>query len=384
MRRTGPFATFSAKERPALVSTLGTPGQTAATGPATAPALEVHGLTKEYNVGKFGRSRIVHALSDVDLTVARGEILGLVGESGSGKTTFARTVALLERPTAGAIAINGVAAWPPKPSGLSKVLSGVGAGLARTLKLPARARNRVTQAQLRAHRRQVQMIFQDPYTSLDPLHKVRYAVKRPMRTFGSVPPKAQDAAMDQIMTEVGLVPPSDFMNRYPYQLSGGQRQRVGVARALAAGPTLILADEPTSMLDVSIRLNIMNLLLDLQQSQRLSLVFVTHDLAGASYMSDRVAIMYAGHLVEVGPTEGVMGEPRHPYTQLLRRAAPDPASNFGRDAPFEARGDPPDLTTLPPGCPFAPRCPQARSECRAALPAWRSVGPNHEVRCVLY
>ena len=138
------------------------------------------------------------------------------------------------------------------------------------------------------------------------------------------------------------------------------------------------------MLDVSIRLSIMNLLLDLQQAESLSLVFVTHDLAGASYMSDRIAIMYAGHLVEVGPSEQVMGEPRHPYTQLLRRAAPDPGSQFGAGKRFEARGDPPDLTNLPSGCPFAPRCPQARPECTEVLPEWHQVGPGHQARCVLY
>ncbi len=138
------------------------------------------------------------------------------------------------------------------------------------------------------------------------------------------------------------------------------------------------------MLDVSIRLNIMNLLLDLQKSQSLSLVFVTHDLAGASYMSDRIAIMYAGHIIELGPAAEVMGAPRHPYTQLLRQAAPNPAEHFGRGLRFEGRGDPPDLTNLPPGCPFAPRCPFVRSECSQVLPSWRQAGPGHQVRCVLY
>jgi len=319
------------------------------------PALEVSGLTKTYTVGKFGGIKIVRALTAVDLVVERGEVLGLVGESGSGKSTFARTVSYLERPSAGVVKVNGVS-------------------------LP----NRPSQAHLRAYRRHVQMIFQDPYTSLDPLHTVRYTVSRPLRTFGVVPKKAEADAVKQILTEVGLVPPGDFLRRYPYQLSGGQRQRVGVARALAARPTLLLADEPTSMLDVSIRLNVMNMLLDLQSQESLSLVFVTHDLAGASYMSDRIAIMYAGHLLELGPTEQVMGEPRHPYTQLLRRAAPDPAAKAGRDHHFEASGDPPDLTDLPPGCPFEPRCPFARDECRAKLPDWRPVGPDHTVRCVLY
>lgn len=324
-------------------------------GQGMPPVLEVKGLTKAYAVGKFGRAQVVRALSGVDLSVMRGEVLGLVGESGSGKTTFARTIALLERPTSGQIRVLG-------------------------REVP----NRLNQARLREHRRHVQMVFQDPYTSLDPLHTVRYSLTRPLQTFKVVPKNALAAAVDQLLTQVGLVPPQDFLRRYPYQLSGGQRQRVGVARALAARPALLLADEPTSMLDVSIRLSIMNLLLDLQKAESLSLVFVTHDLAGASYMSDRIAIMYAGHLVEVGPSERVMGEPRHPYTQLLRRAAPDPGSHFGAGERFEARGDPPDLANLPSGCPFAARCPYARKECTQALPAWRSVGPGHEVRCVLY
>ncbi len=320
------------------------------------PVLEVHGLTKHYTVGRLGRRTTVHALSDISLSVKKGEVLGLVGESGSGKTTFIRTVLMLDRPTAGTIHLNGQEPVPARPS------------LRR----------------LREHRRQVQMIFQDPYSSLDPLHTVRYSVGRPLRAFGIVPRHEQKAAVEELLAEVGLVPAGDFLRRYPYQLSGGQRQRVGVARALAARPSVLLADEPTSMLDVSIRLSIMNLLLELRSSESLSLVFVTHDLAGAYYMSDRIAIMYAGHLLEVGPASEVMGEPRHPYTQLLRQAAPDPEGDFGRDTRFEVQGDPPDLTSLPPGCPFVPRCPFARSECEDALPEWREVGPEHRVRCVLY
>ena len=341
--------------RLALVSTLGEEGLQAGPQGSQVPVLEVRGLTKTYAVGRFGKARLVRALSNVDLSVMRGEVLGLVGESGSGKTTFARSVALLERPTSGQIRLLG-------------------------REVP----NRLNQARLREHRRHVQMVFQDPYTSLDPLHTVRYSLTRPLQTFKVVPKNTQAEAVDNLLTQVGLVPPQDFLRRYPYQLSGGQRQRVGVARALAARPALLLADEPTSMLDVSIRLSIMNLLLDLQKAESLSLVFVTHDLAGASYMSDRIAIMYAGHLVEVGPSERVMGEPRHPYTQLLRRAAPDPAGHFGAGERFEARGDPPDLANLPSGCPFAARCPHVRKECTEALPEWRQVGPGHEARCVLY
>ncbi|MGO9661253.1 MAG: ABC transporter ATP-binding protein [Acidimicrobiales bacterium] len=348
--------------RPSVVETAGRSdrrqggdGDGDGDGHGAVPVLEVRGLTKTYTVGRLGRQTVVHALSSIDLSLDRGQVLGLVGESGSGKTTFARTVAHLEAPTSGEIRVLG-RALPGRPS----------------------------QRDLRQHRAKVQMIFQDPYTSLDPLHTVRYTVSRPLRSFDVVTRRAQRAAVDELLETVGLVPPGDFLRRYPYQLSGGQRQRVGVARALAARPVLLLADEPTSMLDVSIRLTIMNLLLDLQRSQSLSLLFVTHDLAGASYMSDRIAIMYAGHLLETGPAGTVLGEPRHPYTQLLRRAAPDPEGNFGREARFEAGGDPPDLTALPPGCPFTPRCPHARQECHQALPAWREVGPGHQVRCVLY
>ena len=320
------------------------------------PALEVRGLTKHYTVGRVGRRKIVHALSNIDLSVKKGEVLSLVGESGSGKTTFVRTALMLDRPTAGTIRVNGQEPVPLRPSS----------------------------RRLREHRRQVQMIFQDPYSSLDPLHTVRYSIGRPLRAFGIVPRERQKAAIEELLAQVGLVPAADFLRRYPHQLSGGQRQRVGIARALAARPSVLLADEPTSMLDVSIRLSIMNLLLELRRSESLSLVFVTHDLAGAYYMSDRIAIMYAGHLLEMGPAADVMGEPRHPYTRLLREAAPDPEGEFGRDTRFEARGDPPDLTALPSGCPFAPRCPFVRPECETALPEWREVGAEHRVRCVLY
>ncbi|HTV12403.1 MAG TPA: ABC transporter ATP-binding protein [Acidimicrobiales bacterium] len=338
-----------------MVSTLGAPGAPRQAAEEPLAVLEVHGLTKTYTVGRVGHQRTVQAMTSVDLTLAPGRVLGLVGESGSGKTTFVRTVAYLERPAAGEIRVLG-RALPRHPS----------------------------QRRLREHRAQVQMIFQDPYTSLDPLHTVRYSVARPLRSFDVVPRRALAGAVDDLLEQVGLVPPAEFLRRYPYQLSGGQRQRVGIARALAAQPALLLADEPTSMLDVSIRLSIMNLLLDLQRSRSLSMVFVTHDLAGASYMSDTIAIMYAGHLVEMGPASEVMGSPRHPYTQLLREAAPDPDKHFGASRRFDARGDPPDLTNLPSGCPFAPRCPHVRPECRAELPQWRAVSPSQKVRCALY
>jgi peptide/nickel transport system ATP-binding protein len=316
--------------------------------------LEVRGLTKHYSVGRVGQRKVIHALNDVDLSIARGEVLSLVGESGSGKTTFARTISFLERPTAGTILVDGaVLAHHPKAR------------------------------QLREHRRKVQIIFQDPYSSLDPLHTVRHSVAQPLRAFSIVERREESDEIEDLLTQVGLVPAGDFLRRYPHELSGGQRQRVGIARALAARPSLILADEPTSMLDVSIRLTIMNLLLDLQKSRGLSLVFITHDLGAAYYMSDRIAIMYAGRVVELGGAASVMGEPRHPYTQLLRSAAPDPEYVAAERVPGGEEGDPPDLTALGPGCPFAPRCPHVRPECLTELPDFREADTGSYVRCVL-
>ncbi|HEY2201426.1 MAG TPA: ABC transporter ATP-binding protein, partial [Solirubrobacteraceae bacterium] len=295
------------------------------------------------------------ALTEVDLTVAPGEVLALVGESGSGKTTLARTITALERRTSGEILVGG------EP-------------------LPIRASSR----RLRQHRGQVQMIFQDPYASLDPLHSIGSTVARPLRSFRRVPSDQVQASTEALLEEVGLVPAREFLKRYPHELSGGQRQRVGIARALAARPRLIVADEPTSMLDVSIRLSILNLLLDLQHTQALSLIFITHDLASAQYMSDRMAIMYAGRIQEIGPTNEVMSNPRHPYTRLLREAAPDPEREIGESGHFEDRGDPPDLSALPGGCAFADRCAFAKDECRQALPDLVEVAPDHHVRCILY
>ncbi|GGS03970.1 ABC transporter ATP-binding protein [Deinococcus sedimenti] len=317
------------------------------------PALELRGLTKVFPVGRSGRS--VVAVNDLTLTLRRGEVLGLVGESGSGKSTVARLLSRLHEPTRGEIRLNG------QP-------------------VPARLGGRA----LRAFRGQVQMIFQDPFSSLNPLHTVGYIVGRPLQIHGgargaAVAPRARVAAL---LDRVGLSPGAEYAAKRPHELSGGQRQRVVIARALAARPTVLLADEPTSALDVSIRLDIMNLLLDLRGSEGLSMLFITHDLAGARYVSDRVAVLYAGHVVEIGPAEAVISRPRMPYTQLLRRAAPDPEHPQG--AWSGARGEVPDLSNLPPGCPFEPRCEHARAECRAALPRLYDVGPGHQSRCVLH
>ncbi len=317
------------------------------------PVLRLEHLEKVFRSGR----RSVRAVTDFNLKIARGEVVGLVGESGSGKSTVARLVAQLHRPTHGTILLNG-------------------------LPLAARPNGRA----LLAYRRKVQMIFQDPFSSLNPTHTVGYALSRPLQIHGLTRGTQTAPAVRSLLERVGLSPGTLYEQKFPHELSGGQRQRVGIARALAVQPELILADEPTSMLDVSIRLDIMNLMLDLRDQDGLSYLFITHDLAGARYMSDRVAVMYAGHLVEIGPSAELIASPAHPYTRLLKSAAPKPESGL-EVSRVEARGEIPDLTELPPGCPFEPRCPYARSECRAGLPRMVQATPDHaghEVRCVLY
>jgi peptide/nickel transport system ATP-binding protein len=341
------------------VSGLSAPVVSLAGAPGTPPALELHALTKVFRAGRGGRS--VTAVNSVSLSIARGEVLALVGESGSGKSTIARLIAHLETPTSGGFSLSGQA-------------------------IP----NKLGGAALRRLRRRVQMIFQDPYASLNALNSVAYTLSRPLRIHKLASARTAPAAVNALLDRVGLSPGAQWAARRPGELSGGQRQRVVIARALAAQPELILADEPTSSLDVSIRLDIMNLLLDLKNQEGLSMLFITHDLSGARYMADRVAVMYAGSVVEIGPAESVIDHPQMPYTQLLRRAAPKfeqhaPATGQAgtRDAP-PLRGEVPDLGNLPPGCAFAPRCPHVMPICNSALPPLYEISSGHQVRCVLF
>lgn len=317
----------------------------------TPPALELHDLSKTFRVGRAGQT--VRAVNSVTLSIGRGEVLGLVGESGSGKSTIARLIAHLHEPSGGSMRLGG--------ENVPRRLNG---------------------ARLRKFRRRVQMIFQDPFASLNALHTVRYILARPLRIHGLARGSDVQTQVRALLDRVGLSPGASYAVKKPHELSGGQRQRVVIARALAARPDLILADEPTSALDVSIRLDIMNLLLDLRDQEGLSMLFITHDLAGARYMSDRVAVMYAGHLVEIGPADQVINHPQMPYTQLLKSAAPKPGGTL--DEGLAARGEVPDLRQLPPGCPFEPRCPHARAACREGLPNLYDVGPGHQARCILH
>src|SRR6266487_495468 len=262
------------------------------------PILEAVHLRKYFPLRQFnlsGASEAVHAVEDTSLALYPGRALALVGESGSGKTTVARILAGLYSPTSGIVRFRG-----------------------ETAKL-------TDKSYLQAYRRNVQLVLQDPFSSLNPVHDVRYHLARPLRIFKHAQSRNQETEQIlSLLNRVNLSPAEQFIQKYPHQLSGGQRQRVSIARALAVQPQVLLADEPVSMLDVSIRLDILNLLLRLKDEERLALLFITHDIASARYFAEDTLVMYAGQMVEGGPSDEVIQHPKHPYTQLLISAAPDP------------------------------------------------------------
>jgi peptide/nickel transport system ATP-binding protein len=342
----------------------------AAPPPATsAPVLEVRGLTKHFAVhgarrgraalrrpGRPGRAAsrsgpVVHAVESVSLALDEGRVTAVVGESGSGKSTLARLLCRLIKPTAGQLLLDG------DP-------------------VPRSGRGR------RAYARQVQMVLQDPFSSLNPVHEVRYHLARPLEVHGlNEAGRSLDDTIAGLLERVALAPADQFLRKYPHELSGGQRQRVAIARALAVRPRVLLADEPVSMLDVSIRLGILNLLGDLRDRERLAILYITHDIASARYLADAIVVMYAGQVVESGPARTVTDQPAHPYTQLLLSAAPDPE----RAGPLalEGHGAPPSLVTPPTGCRFHPRCPHAMAVCASAAPPGFEVAAGHVSACWL-
>jgi peptide/nickel transport system ATP-binding protein len=313
---------------------------------ATAPLLVARGLTKH-----FGPRPVVHALDDVSLALPPAQVTAVVGESGSGKSTLARLLAGLAAPTAGELLLLGRAVRHGR-------------------------RHRLDYAKT------VQMVLQDPFASLNPVHDVRYHLSRPFKVHGLARAGADlDAKIAAVLERVALTPADAYLRKFPHELSGGQRQRVAIARALAVRPRVLLADEPVSMLDVSIRLGVLNLLGGLRDTEQMAILYITHDIASARYLADKIAVMYAGQVVESGPAVSVTDEPAHPYTQLLLSAAPDP--EHPAQLPLRGRGAPPSAVTPPSGCRFHPRCPYAMAICAERMPPAFPAGSGHVGSCWL-
>lgn len=322
------------------------------TTPSKQVVLEIRQLTKRFPIGNALRLKHVHALNDASFTICRGEVVALVGESGSGKSTTARLIARLIEPTRGEIRLHGrnVLRDEPRVASLN-------------------------------YRRAIQMIFQDPYGSLNPARTIGFHIERPIMVHKKG--KNPKEAVHELLTSVGLTPADEVAQKFPYQLSGGQRQRVAVARALAVDPEIILADEPISMLDVSIRMGILNLIEQLKEERGIGFLYITHDLASARYIGDRTMVMYAGHIVEGAESTELMNQPAHPYTKLLLSAVPNPEAGLATKV-VQARGEIPSLIDPPPGCPFAPRCAHVMDVCRQVMPGPFNLSEDHWVRCHLF
>jgi peptide/nickel transport system ATP-binding protein len=319
---------------------------------ADVAVLEGRNLTKSFWVkrgrGPLAKKARVHAVESVTVRLDAGKVTAIVGESGAGKTTVARMLAKIIKPDEGEVFLDGA----PAPTGRP-----------------------------RSYAANVQMVFQDPFASLNPVHRVRHQLVRPLEIHHIADGRVDQAA-EELLRRVALQPAAQYLNKFPYELSGGQRQRVAIARALAVRPRVLLADEPVSMLDVSIRLGILNLLADLRDREHLAILYVTHDIASARYLADTIVVMYAGQLVEAAPSVDLTDHAAHPYTQLLLSAAPDPARD---EAPkLVVHGAPPNLLAPPSGCRFHPRCPYAMDICKQQVPPSFAVSPDHIAACWLH
>jgi peptide/nickel transport system ATP-binding protein len=323
---------------------------------ARAPLLRVAGLQKLFPIRKgFWKRTVgqVRAVDRVSFHIDEGETLGLVGESGCGKTTTARCVVRAIEPTAGEVFMRAADGSVIEMS-------------------------RLRPAELRALRREMQMIFQDPFTSLNPRMTLLDLVGEPLLVHGMRSRRQREERVADLLRRVGLRP--EYMRRFPHAFSGGERQRIGIARALALHPRLVVADEPVSALDVSVQAQILNLLLDLQADFRLTYLFVAHDLSVVRHISNRVAVMYVGRIVELAETEALFNAPKHPYTAALLSAVPEPDPRV-RSRRLMLEGEVASPASPPSGCYFHPRCPYAIEVCRTQTPTWEQVAPGHMVGC---
>jgi peptide/nickel transport system ATP-binding protein len=313
--------------------------------------LRVRGLTKHFETKRAwrGPKQYVKAVEDISFDVKRRSIVGLVGESGSGKTTAGRALLRLIEPTAGSVEYEG-----------TDLL-----GLSNSAMLP--------------YRKHLQIIFQDPYSSLNPRMTVEEIVGEALRTHSDLGKSGRRDRTGDLLTRVGLRP--DHMTRYPHEFSGGQRQRIGIARALAVEPSFIVADESVSALDVSVQAQVLNLLQDLQEELGLTLLFIAHDLAVVDYLCDEVIVMYLGRIMEMGPTDALLTNPRHPYTRALLSAAPIPDPTLDRTR-ILLKADIPSPINAPSGCVFRTRCPHAIADCAVAVPPLTEVAPGHVKACI--
>lgn len=311
--------------------------------------LKIDNVSKYFKVGNFRSKGLLHASDEVSFEIRSSEIVALVGESGSGKSTLARILAGIYQPSKGSITFEG---------------------------------KDICKIDKRYIRGKMPLVFQDPFSSINPVFKVGHGILRTLKLHRKELPKAARIELAiALLEKVGLTPGAEVLQRYPHELSGGQRQRLGFAQALASNPSLILADEPVSMLDVSIRIGLLNLMRELRTNEKVSILYITHDLASARYTSDRMIVLYAGKIVEEGLSEEVVADPKHPYTQLLMSTAPDPRLPYVELENRDDLGEPPKVIDPKPGCRFAPRCSYVIDRCRTDDPELLNIASERKVAC---